>query len=232
MWILVTGGAKRLGAEICLSLADKGHSIVVHYNKSEEDALRVVEKCREKGVFAESIQGDFSSVSSVINFSNRYLERFPETVGLINNVGEYLISSALNTQIEDWIYVFQTNLHAPFIISKALIPSIMRLKGQIINIGVAGLNKHSANTYSTAYYLSKESLLGLTISMARELASHNVRVNMISPGILDISVDYCKIPMNRVAQCEEVCRVVNFLLDPASEYITGQNIEIAGGLGL
>lgn len=232
MWTLVTGGAKHLGAALCLSLAERGHSIAVHYNHSREEALEVVAQCQSKGARAEAIQGDFSSVESVKDFMERYLHKFPETEVLINNVGDYLTRSALNTSLEDWIYLFQVNLHTPFMLTQFLSPSLQRNKGQIINIGVSGLHRHLASTYATAYMLTKQSLWGLTASLAREWASQGVRVNMVSPGELDFSIDHHSIPMQRPAACWEVCRVVNFLLDPESAYITGQNIEVAGGLGL
>jgi 3-oxoacyl-[acyl-carrier protein] reductase len=232
MWTLVTGGAKRLGASLCLSLAEKGHSVVVHYNRSKKEAFEIVEQCQAMGREAAMIQGNFSSLASVKEFVERYLEQFPETVSLINNVGDYLIRSALQTTVEEWAHLFQVNLHAPFILTQALAPSLVRNKGQIINIGVSGLKSHTAHTYATAYSLTKEALWGLTLATARELASQSVRVNMVSPGQLTISVDRHQIPMHRPAYCWEVCRVVNFLLDPESAYITGQNIEVAGGLGL
>lgn len=232
MWTLVTGGAKRLGEAICLALAEKGHSVVVHYHTSQKEALAVVAKCRSFGRDADLIQGDFNTLQSLQDFIKRYLEKFPNTSVLINNVGEYLVRSALQTSIEDWIHLFQVNLHAPFFLTQSLISSIIQSKGQIINIGASGLQRQIANTYSSAYTLTKEGLWGLTLAFARELAPQGVRVNMVSPGQLDISVDHYPIPMQRVAYCWEVCRVISFLLDSESSYITGQNIEIAGGLGL
>lgn len=232
MWTLVTGGAKRLGAALCLALAEQGHSVVVHYNRSQKEAEEVVAQCQAMGKPAAAIQGDFSSLENVKDFIQRYLAQYPETRGVINNVGNYLIRSALETPLDEWMQLFQVNLHTPFILTQALTPALIRHKGQIINIGVSGLRRHAANTYSTAYTLTKEGLWGLTLATARELAPHGVRVNMVSPGQLDISVDTHQIPMHRPAYCWEVCRVVNFLLDPASAYITGQNIEVAGGLGL
>jgi NAD(P)-dependent dehydrogenase (short-subunit alcohol dehydrogenase family) len=232
MWTLVTGGAKRLGAALCLALAEKGHSIVVHYRHSHKEALQVVAHCQAWGREAAAIQGDFSTLANVQDFVERYLQQFSETSTLINNVGDYFIRSALQTSIEDWISLFQINLHTPFILTQALAPSLIRNHGQIVNIGVSGLYRHAANTYATAYTLTKQGLWGLTLAAARELAPQGVRVNMVSPGQLDISVDRHPIPMHRSATCWEVCRVVNFLLDPESAYITGQNIEVAGGLGL
>lgn len=232
MWTLVTGGAKRLGAALCLSLAEQGRSVVVHYRHSYEEAMGVVKQCKALGSQAEAIQGDFSSVDNVKEFISRYIKQFSETEILINNVGDYLIESALNTSIEDWIHLFQVNLHTPFMLTQALAPFLIKNKGQVINIGVSGLNRRSANIYHTAYSLTKQGLWGLTLALAREWASQEVRVNMVSPGELDNSIDHHSIPMKRPASCWEVCRVVNFLLDSESAYITGQNIEVAGGLGL
>lgn len=232
MWTLVTGGAQRLGAALCMALAEKGHSVVVHYNHSQQEALEIVARCQAIGRQAAAIQGDFNSPTNVKEFVQRYLHQFSETVALINNVGNYLIGSALHTSPEDWINLFQVNLHTPFILTQALVPSLIRHRGQIIHIGVSGLKPHAAHTYSTAYTLTKEALWGLTLATARELAPQGIRVNMVSPGQLDISVDRHPIPMHRSGYCWEVCRVVSFLLDPESAYITGQNIEVAGGLGL
>lgn len=232
MWTLVTGGTKNLGAALCVALAEKGRNIVIHYRSSQSDALDIASRCRAFGSKAEVLQGDFSSVNGVEEFLARYLEKFSETEALINNVGNYWIGSALQTSKEEWMRLFQVNLHTPFMLAQAFTPSLIRNTGQIINIGTSGLHRQVANTYATAYHLSKRGLWDLTLSLARELASQGVRVNMVSPGQLETSVDHPKIPMGRPASFLEVCRVVSFLLEPGSTYITGQNIEVAGGIGL
>lgn len=236
MWTLVTGGAKRLGADLCLALAEAGWPVVVHYNQSQDEALDVVAQCQAKGVQAAAIQGDFSSWAQLKDFMQRYLQQFPQTHALINNVGNFLTQTAQQTLMEEWEALFQTNLHAPFFLSQTLLPTLISCKGQIINIGVSGLHKQTGHSYAMAYALTKAALLEMTRSLARELASQGVRVNMVSPGMLDISVDLpadvTQLPMCRPGYCREVSRVVTFLLDPASAYITGQNIEVAGGWGL
>lgn len=236
MRALVTGGAKGLGAALALALAKQGYSVAVHYRQSQTEALKVVAECRKLGVEAEAIQGDFHSMAAAADFIERYRNRFPDTSLLVNNVGEYLASSALETTVEEWTHLFQVNLHAPFILSRGLIPTLRKHQGQIINIGVCGLMRRKAHTYATAYRLAKEGLLGLTLALAKELAPSQVRVNMVSPGHLEGSIDLpddlSQLPMGRPATYEEVCRVVTFLIDPASGYLTGQNIEVAGGLGL
>lgn len=234
-WTLITGGAKGLGASLCYTLAALKMPVAVHYNTSSAEALKVVEKCRALGGEAEAIQGDFSTPESTLDFAYRYQRQFADTKNLINNVGNYLVKSALQTEMGEWISLFQTNLHTPFILTKHLLPSLIRLEGHIINIGISGLETRQARTYSTAYTLAKECLLSLTRALAFELAPKGVKVNMISPGYLDISVQQPephRLPMGRTASCQEVGRVLTFLLDPASAYLTGQNIEVAGGVGL
>jgi NAD(P)-dependent dehydrogenase (short-subunit alcohol dehydrogenase family) len=236
MWALVTGGAKNLGSKICLALAEKNRNVLVHYHTSKKEAEEVAEKCRTLGVSAETIQGDFSSREGIQAFLKICLESFPETNVLINNVGAYLIQSSLNTSVEEWHGLFHTNLHAPFEIIQALTPALKKSKGNIINIGCVGVESTQADTYSSAYMISKQALLMLTKSVALELAPSGVRVNMLSPGHLEHSVDLPKdlsvIPVGRAAKSDDLTRVVTFLLDEENSYITGQNIDVAGGLRL
>lgn len=235
-WTLVTGGAKRLGADICLTLAKKGFPIVVHYNKSADEAFAVVNQCQQLGVRAECIQGDFSTMESTQDFIIRYLKQYSNTTNLINNVGNYLVKPPLNIESYEWISLFQTNLHAPCALINALVPSIKKQKGNIVNLGVTGLQNTRAATRALAYFSSKQALWLVTRTLALELAPSLVRVNMVSPGFLDISVDKPdkadQLPMHRLGTCQEVSRVIAFLLEPESAYITGQNIEVGGGINL
>jgi NAD(P)-dependent dehydrogenase (short-subunit alcohol dehydrogenase family) len=235
-WTLVTGGGKRLGAEICLKLASEGYDVVIHYRNSRTEAKDIARQCRDKGVEAETIQGDFSDKESTVLFVQKYLKRFSDTQNLINNVGSYLVSSSLLTPLDLWYELFQTNLHAPMILIQNLAPSLKKNRGSIVNIGIAGINSSRTDTYSTAYTCSKTALWMLTKSLALELAAYQVKVNMVSPGYLDIAVDLPKdmrgLPMNRAATSQEVAHVIAFLLKKESVYITGQNIEVAGGVRL
>jgi NAD(P)-dependent dehydrogenase (short-subunit alcohol dehydrogenase family) len=234
-WTLITGGAKRLGANICRTLASKGYPILIHYNNSSKEAASVVADCRQLGVEAECIAGNFSSLASTELFANELLQRFPDIANLINNVGNYKIESALETSLSDWYDLFQTNLHAAFTLIKAFSPSIKKNQGNIINIGVAGIQHIRADTHCTAYSLTKTGLLMLTKSLALELAPFKVRVNMVSPGQLVDSIDpleSIKIPLKRNGSPSEVAEAIAFLLDASNGYITGQNLEVAGGLRL
>lgn len=226
-WVLVTGGAKRLGAEICLKLAAEGHSVVIHYNQSRQEAVELANKC--KG--AEIIQGDFSTMHSFQTFVQNYLTRFPATSGLVNNVGIYLVKSALNTAFNEWENLLHINLTVPFLLCKELAPAIQQNQGSIVNIGKVGI--FSGSVYSPIYNLTKASLLQLTKSLAREMAPFSVNVNMVSPGHLENSIDLPPLdtlPMKRAGKLSEAANVVAFLMQKENRYVTGQNIEVAGGL--
>lgn len=234
--ILVTGGARRLGAEICRTLASKGISLLIHYNKSQAEARELGFVCQRYGVDVDIISGDFTTAASVEEFIRRLNAEFPDISGLVNNVGNYLIDSALATAPKLWAELFQINFHAPFTLIQSLIPSIKRVKGSIVNIGAAGLSSVPADTYSTAYTATKLALWMLTKSLAKELAPSEVSVNMVSPGLLDNSIDMPQdlsfFPMKRPGTSQEVAYVVAFLLEKNNSYITGQNIEVAGGIRL
>lgn len=230
-WTLVTGGAKGLGAEICRTLASEGYSLIIHYNESQSTAEEVADECRSRGAEAEILQGDFSTNAEIEDFSRRYIQQYPDTKFLINNVGPYLVKSAMETTLEEWQRIFQTNLNPSFILTKALSQSLKKNKGALVNVGVAGLQAFRADSYSSAYSAAKTSLYSLTKSFAKELAPFKVCVNMVSPGYLENSTvlpDH--FPMGRPCSLAEVARVVAFLLK--QESITGQNIEIAGGIRL
>jgi NAD(P)-dependent dehydrogenase (short-subunit alcohol dehydrogenase family) len=233
-WTLVTGGAKRLGAEICRSLAKEGHNILVHYNKSHTEALGVVKDCKNFGVEAECIQGDFSTQETTQQFILEVLKKDIEN--LVNNVGEYLVQPPSLTPIDAWSNLYQINFLAPVALIQALIPMLKHHQGSVVNIGVSGLEPMRANTTFTAYLSTKSSLLLATKSLAKEFSPFGIRINMVSPGILDNSKDLPKtphgIPMGRFGTSQDVARVVAFLFKKENDYITGQNIEVAGGLGL
>lgn len=235
-WVLVTGGAIGLGAEIARVLASKGLSVAIHYRTHEKEALAVAEECRRFGVKAECIQGEFSDAASVGLFLHECSRRFGAIGHLVNNASQYLVQSALFTSSREWEEIFQTNFFAPLELIQGLLPGIKEYQGGILNIGVAGLGAMKADVYSTAYTLSKQCLWALTKSLAKELAPFGVSVNLLSPGYLENSLDQPKqlsiIPAGRLGTLKEAASAAAFLLDRKNKYITGQNIEVAGGVRL
>lgn len=233
--VLITGAAKNLGKALALALAQSGYSLICHYRNSRKEAHRLIEECQLFGVEAHAIEGDFSTPEGVHDFISKLNPYLENLYGLVNNVGNYKVGSAIKTDEASWFELFQTNLHAPFLLTRALLPMLIRNQGRIINIGISGLNCQKGFSHSTAYSLSKLALLGLTKSLAKELAKEEITVNMVSPGYLEISVnlpDDNKLPLKRAARFDEIIRAIEFLLDQKSGYITGQNIEVAGAIGL
>jgi len=233
-WTLVTGGSKRLGANICIALANQGCNVLIHYKNSSLQAKATAASCRQCGVFAETLCADFSSIESIAELLQTVDKKGFVVNHLINNVGPFLTGTALETSLEEWMHLFQTTVHAPFMLIKGLIPVIKSQKGSIINIGTAGILTMRADVKYAAYTIAKRTLYTLTKSLAKELAVDGVRVNMVSPGETEISLtlskNFPKIPMKRPAKLKEVIDAVLFLM--AAPYITGQNLEVAGGLGL
>jgi NAD(P)-dependent dehydrogenase (short-subunit alcohol dehydrogenase family) len=224
--ILVTGAARGLGAAIALALSKSGHQVVIHYRSNQLQAAKMAAQCN-----APMIQGDFSSPELTRDFIRRYKEQFPETEGIVNNVSQYLLSSLVNTSEEKWQELFQINLHAPFTLIQALLPTLKT----VVNIGQSGLLAHRAAPYAAAYRSTKQALYYMTLSFAKELASQNITVNMVSPGFLENAVDLLpldSLPMKRAGKLDEVAEIVVTLFSDKARYITGQNIEIAGGVGL
>lgn len=227
--ILVTGGAKRVGRAIALKLSEQ-KPIVVHYNRSKKEALQLVEECKKRGFHAAAIHGDFSTHQKLLNFIERYQSHFPDTYGIVNNVGNYLRLPLTSTTEKMREVLFQTNLHAPYALISALLPSLILTKGRIVNIGTCG-----PHTQAPVYRETKRTLYDLTRSFAKELAPHFVTVNMVSPGFLEQSIDLPDVktlPMRRAATFDEIAEMVAFLFCEKGAYITGQNIEVAGGIGL
>lgn len=235
-WTLVTGGVRGLGRQIALALAEQGRDLVIQYKSSIQEAKALVEELRAKGVNAEMIQGDFSKHSSVQEFLERYLAQFSSTRSLIWNVGHFHLGSALETNGLELQMLFQTNVFACQTLIKALLPSLKNLQGEVLAIGMVGSSDVRANTHAFGYNLTKQALWMLIKSLAKELAVHGVRVNMVSPGYMEGSIDLPttigQIPMNRLAQHREVAHLAAFLMESANSYITGQNIEVAGGVRL
>lgn len=216
--VLITGGAKGLGAAIALTLAKKGFDIVIHYNTSETEAKKIATACTKEGVHAEIIQGDLSDPET---FSRTY--PFTNTIGLVNNVGTYLTKPLTQTTPAEWHTLLHTNLLTPLTLTHTLLPTLQT----IVNIGTSG-----AHTNAPAYALTKSALLTYTQSLARELAPQNITVNMVSPGYLENSIDTGELPMGRPATLQETAHIVSLFFDESHRYITGQNLEVAGGVGL
>jgi 3-oxoacyl-[acyl-carrier protein] reductase len=174
-------------------------------------------------------------LQSTRQFLDNYRASELQTSVLINNVGPYSSDNLTEITPEKLQWLYQTNFFTPFTLIHHLLEDLKKNKGSIINIGFPELHAIRARKTAPGYTLAKQSLFALTKSLAKELCCHHVRVNMISPGYLPDSVDIpnqTKLPQNRPVHFREIVAMVRYLLSESGRSITGQNISIAGGVGL
>lgn len=237
---LVTGGSRGIGREIALGLAARGCNVAITYISSEETALKVIDELTEYGVKAVAVKADTGNKEQVEEMVGQVEESLGKIEILVNNAGITRDNLLIRMSEEDWDQVMQTNLKGAFLTTKAVVRGMMKSRyGKIINIssvvGVMG-NAGQAN-----YSASKAGLIGLTKSTAKELASRGIRVNAIAPGFIKTDMtDALKeeviqemlksIPLGYLAEPKEISNLVNFLASEESDYITGQVIQIDGGM--
>ncbi|MEO7427355.1 MAG: SDR family oxidoreductase [Fibrobacteria bacterium] len=236
---LVTGSAKRLGRELALRLGSAGYFTWVHYLTSRSDGEGVLAGIRANGGDGALIKGDMGSIRDVTAMAAKVGKVSGRLDVLINNVGIYLTGDLLDYPEEDFEATLQTNLVGAYALIRRALPLFPKSGGSIVNIGYSGVGSLTASTHNTAYLISKTGLLVLTKSLAQALGPRHIRVNMVSPGILANSVELPKrpgdyIPLGRLGACEEVCDAVEFLVGGKAAYVTGVNLDVAGGymLGL
>lgn len=242
MVALVTGGSKGIGRNIANKLAEKGFNVAITYNNNLELANDVVEELEKKGVKSFGYKVDVSKKDQVDQLVKSVEKDLGTVDVLINNAGITKDNLLVRMTEEDWDSVMDVNLKGAFLTTKAVSRSMMKKRyGKIINIssvvGVMG-NPGQAN-----YSASKAGLIGFTKSMAKELASRGIRVNAIAPGFIrtdmtdSLSEDVKEamlshIPLGYFAEPEEVSNLVQFLAGNESDYITGQVIQIDGGMNI
>lgn len=234
--VLILGGAKQLGRSIAIELAEKGWPILLHYRSSEQEAEETVIQCQRLGVAARKVYGELGSQRGRLQFLQEIKEGIPSLSGLVYNVGPYLHQPLCQTGKRDWDELMELNFHAPRELCEGLLPDLEQGKGAVVMMGMAGLEGPKVDLKRPVYKLSKRALLDYMRSLAKELAPRGVTVNMVSPGYLEHSVElphpWPAYSMGRPGTCEEVARVVSFFFDENHRYITGQNLEVAGGIAL
>jgi NAD(P)-dependent dehydrogenase (short-subunit alcohol dehydrogenase family) len=233
---VVTGGARRLGRHLSLTLADRGYDVVIFYRHSTDDAQSLVSAVEARGRQARAIQVDISSKRDVAAVFQTIAEGEGHVDLLVNNVGNYNPQDVTHLNPDVWDDTLAANLSGAYYCCYESL-KLMPRGGNIINIGMAGLEGIRANTAGTDYYVSKTGLLVLTRALAAAYASREIRVNMVSPGQLDNSVDLPPpdqigrwVPLGRAGTLDDIASAVQFLLE--ADYITGQNVDVAGGYRL
>ena len=237
---IVTGGSRGIGAAICKRFAEQGANIALLYAGNTQKAEETKAALLEMGVKAEAYQCNVADAEQVAAVCKQIIKDFGGADILVNNAGITKDKLVPMMKVPDFDSVVDTNLKGAFYMIKQLYPVFMKQKsGKIINISsVSGL---MGNPGQTNYSASKAGLIGLTKSVAKELASRNVNCNAIAPGF--VATDMTKnlsennalvdhIPMKRFAQPEDIANLALFLASDQSDYITGEVIRIDGGLAM
>ena len=232
--VLITGAAKRLGRDLAIHLGKQGFFVWIHYNNSKKEAEEVLKIINSSDGVGELIQGDISQYSQAKSIANKIKLKGGSLNVLINNVGKYSTGDITKFSIQNFESIINTNLLGSYYMIQELHPLFNKEGGNIINIGYTGINSLAASKLATAYSISKTGLYILNTSYAEALAGKNIRVNMISPGHLHNSIDLPKdiktsIPLGRSGTPKDILDLVDFIISPNATYITGQNIEVAGG---
>ena len=237
---LVTGASRGIGRAIALELAACGADLAVNYVSSEEAALEVAEQIRALGRRALPVRADVSDAEQVDQMRKAILgELGPPTI-LVNNAGITRDTLAMRMKAAEWGAVLDTNLTGAFLVTQAFLRGMIRARsGRIITIGsVIG---SIGNPGQINYAAAKAGLGGLTRSLAKELGSRNITVNLVAPGFIqtDITADLSedqvaavleRIPLDRLGEPDDVAPLVAFLAGPGGRYITAQTIHVDGGM--
>ena len=238
--IIVTGATRGIGKEIALTLAQNGANIAINYRNYNEEVEELINSIKEFGVDAIAVKCDVSKSDEVDNFISEVKNHFSSIDVLVNNAGITKDGLLLRMKDEDFNSVLDVNLKGTFNTTKSISPIMIKQKhGKIINISsVVGI---VGNAGQCNYAASKAGVIGFSKSVARELASRNINVNVVAPGYIDTDMtkslpDKVKdeilksIPMKKMGNPKEVANLVLFLSSSLSDYIIGQVINVDGGM--
>ncbi|GAA5415073.1 3-oxoacyl-[acyl-carrier-protein] reductase FabG [Paraliobacillus ryukyuensis] len=237
---LVTGASRGIGRAIALELARQGASVVVNYAGNEVKAQEVVDEIEALGAKAIKIQANVSEEEEVKNLIKETVAQFGRLDILVNNAGITRDNLLMRMKENEFDEVIQTNLKGVFLTSKAVTRQMMKQRsGRIINVAsVVGI---SGNPGQANYVAAKAGVIGMTKTAAKELASRNILVNAVAPGFIETDMTNeltdeqresmaTLIPLERLGKAEDVANVVRFLASSDAAYITGQTIQVDGGM--
>ncbi|MBU6081329.1 3-oxoacyl-[acyl-carrier-protein] reductase [Allobacillus halotolerans] len=237
---LVTGASRGIGRAIALNLGKNGANVVVNYSGSKEKAEAVVEEIKSFGQEAIAVQANVADTDDVKRMVKETIDTFGSLDILVNNAGITRDNLLMRMKEEEFDQVIDTNLKGVFNCTKAVTRQMMKQRaGKIVNL--ASIVGVSGNPGQVNYVAAKAGVIGMTKSVAKELATRNVHVNAVAPGFISTEMTdeltdeqkqsmYDMIPLNRLGDPEDVANVVKFLASEESDYMTGQTIHVDGGM--
>jgi len=228
---LVTGSAKGVGRDLLLELARCGADVAVHYRTSGEAAAEVARQVSDLGVQTTALQADVTDPDEVAALFDGVETDLGTVDILVNNVGAFAPSHWEEIDFETWNTVIETNLNGTYLCSKAALPGMREQGyGRIVNVGYASSEKGLVNPKNFPYFVAKAGVLMFTRMLAADTQDDGITVNAVSPYVVENSDEFpAEAPRGRWATTDDLAQAMQFFLDPDSEYISGQNIEVDGG---
>lgn len=239
---IVTGGSRGVGRGIALALAEEGVSVVVNYNKSEKSALDIINHIVKNGGKAIAVKADLGNPDDCENLINEAERAFGGVDILVNNAGVWPKNWVQDIPLDEWKKTIDVNLTSVFLTSQAFVKYNMAQKrgGRILNI-TSQAAFHGSTTGHAHYAASKAGVVSLTVSMAREMAQYGITVNAVALGMvrtdmvgsaIEKNEDYYlkRIPIGRLAEPEDIAKIVLFMVSDPASYITGATIDATGGM--
>ncbi len=237
---IITGGSRGIGKACAIYLAKQGADIVFNYSNNSSMAEETADEIKNLGVKVQAVKADVKSSQDIDYLFNQALENFNSIDILVNNAGITRDTLLIRMKEEDWDAVLDINLKGVYLTCKAAAKHMMKKRqGRIINISsVVGI---TGNPGQANYAASKAGIIGFSKSIAKELAPRGILVNVVAPGFIDTDMTsvlgekvkdniLSQIPLGRYGSPEDVAKLVTFLASDDNQYITGQVINIDGGM--
>ena len=237
---LVTGGSRGIGRACAVELARRGANVVLTFQGNEAAAADAVKACVEAGGKAKAVRLDVADTAACTKVVDEHMKEYGRLDVLVNNAGISIDGLIMRFRDEDWDKTMDTNLRGAWALIRAGCRPMMKQRGGSI-INLSSVVGEMGNVGQSVYAASKAGLIGITKSLARELASRNIRVNAVTPGFIttDMTAGLPEemkkgllqiVPLQRLGTAEEVAKAVAFLASDDASYITGEVLKVNGGM--